>query len=222
MEGIEDCSDEAKLMKLITRAFGTGFNSEGFKMLGASLDWLEFQSLTIRQKELLLLGKSTLLQPIQADDMEDLTWKRKGTRPGSFPDKRLKQLNELLSSFQMQRLMDLLNDGFALKELRRFFKIIIGKNGKQLLSPWMTDQLIINAIIPFLWQTQKAKQRFVAMRILEEMKPENNKYTRMWKHWGLEAENAFDSQGLNALFKDKCARKKCLSCSVGKKLMYDQ
>ena len=50
---------------------------------------------------------------------------------------------------------------------------------------------------------------------LEELKAENNYFTRMWEQCGMKASNAADSQALIQLKKEYCDKKKCLYCRIG-------
>jgi len=62
------------------------------------------------------------------------------------------------------------------------------------------DSIIINVIIPFMFiyggqkNNQELKER--AIRLLEEIVPENNNIIRKWKAFNIEPRHAADSQAL--------------------------
>lgn len=161
---------------------------------------------------------------------DDCRWRFLRMRPGNFPQVRLAQLACLYHRAQglFSRLMEMQ----TLAELRELFKggtseywvdhYVFGEISParpKTLSKSSIDLLIINTVIPFLYAFGKRRsderlcQR--ANTLLEEIKPENNYITRMWKECGLEAAHAGDSQALIQLKKGYCDLKKCLFCRIG-------
>ena len=57
------------------------------------------------------------------------------------------------------------------------------------------------------------KQR--GLDILDQMKAEDNKITRIYRGLGMEQKSAYHSQAALQLYKAYCSSKKCLNCSIG-------
>lgn len=161
---------------------------------------------------------------------EHLQWKLLRLRPANFPHVRIAQLAKLYH--QSQGLLSQLMEAETLEEIRKLLKTDTSPFWQthftfEELSPYQTkylsqqsmDLLIINTVVPFLYAfgTHKDKQflKNRASLFLEELAPENNYITRMWKECGLEAEHAGDSQALIQLKKNYCDAKKCLFCRIG-------
>ncbi|MCQ2095915.1 MAG: DUF2851 family protein [Bacteroidaceae bacterium] len=81
------------------------------------------------------------------------------------------------------------------------------------------DLLIINSVIPLLFAYGKYKSLGnlceKAIGLLEELRPENNRYVREWKAAGIECCNAGDSQALLHLTRTYCQPHECLRCRFG-------
>ncbi len=157
-------------------------------------------------------------------------WRFLRLRPGNFPHIRIAQLACLYH--RSQGLLSQLTESATLKQLRELLK---GGTSEywlthysfghpvppqpRTLSSSSIDLLIINTVIPFLYAFGKHKCNESlynrANRLLEELKPENNYITRMWKECGIEAAHAGDSQALIQLKKQYCDTKKCLFCRIG-------
>ena len=161
---------------------------------------------------------------------EHLQWKLLRLRPANFPHIRIAQLAKLY--FQSQGLLSQLMESEKLEEVRKLFKVDTSAYWQTHytfyeVSPFLTktlsqqsiDLLIINTVVPFLYAFGKHKDKQQLMNratvFLEELQPEYNYITRMWKECGLEAEHAGDSQALIQLKKNYCDPKKCLFCRIG-------
>ena len=81
------------------------------------------------------------------------------------------------------------------------------------------DVIITNTVVPFwvAYGKRLDEQRFVdkALKVLEQLPPEDNRITRMWSDVGFHSRNAFDTQALLELFNNFCQRKCCLDCNIG-------
>ncbi len=81
------------------------------------------------------------------------------------------------------------------------------------------DLLVINTVVPFLYACGLRRSQAVlcdrAGRFLEELKPENNRVTRMWEQCGIPAAHAGDSQALLQLKTGYCDKRRCLHCRFG-------
>jgi len=79
--------------------------------------------------------------------------------------------------------------------------------------------LIINTVIPFLFiygkMSGNEELQEKAIRLLSTLPPENNRILRRWETYGIKADSAFMSQGIIQMNNLYCARKKCLACSIG-------
>jgi hypothetical protein len=58
-----------------------------------------------------------------------------------------------------------------------------------------------------------------ALSVLESVKPESNHITAVWREAGFAPRCAADSQGMIHLFRNYCANRLCLQCSVGNKIL---
>ncbi len=148
-------------------------------------------------------------------------WKKGGYYPSKSPSYRIEQFITLLGAidlaglerystpFQMRDYLTKINA--ELKEME------LGM-GKQYL-----DRILINVIVPFfMWKSKQngdESLREEAISLLLEMKSETNKFTKIWRKNGIQPENAFESQGLIEHYKSNCSLKKCLTCSVGTKIL---
>ena len=157
-------------------------------------------------------------------------WKLLRLRPANFPHVRIAQLAQLYH--RSGRLLSEVLDAQSVESVRLLLKAEsstywnthytfgeISPSHVKSLSKSSIDLLIINTVVPFLYAygKHKAKPQLMerASRFLEELKPENNYITRMWKACGLEAVHAGDSQALLQLKKNYCDPKKCLYCRIG-------
>lgn len=136
-------------------------------------------------------------------------WKFMRMRPQNFPDVRIRQLARLFheSRTSLSQLLEC-RDTESLRAL-------LGEG----LSQSSVDLLMINCAIPLLFAYGRgfAKEDLCerAISLLEELSPENNNITRMWRKVGLDVRSAGDSQALIQLKKLYCDRKDCLCCRFG-------
>lgn len=136
-------------------------------------------------------------------------WKFMRMRPQNFPDVRIRQLARLFheSRTSLSQLLEC-RDTESLRAL-------LGEG----LSQSSVDLLMINCAIPLLFAYGRgfAKEDLCerAISLLEELAPENNNITRMWRKVGLDVRSAGDSQALIQLKKLYCDRKDCLCCRFG-------
>jgi hypothetical protein len=83
--------------------------------------------------------------------------------------------------------------------------------------------LIINVIAPFLfvYAKQKGEPQLteIALDFLDKTEAENNSIIEKWNSLGVKAENAGQTQALLQLKNEYCAKKRCLECAVGAKLL---
>jgi len=83
--------------------------------------------------------------------------------------------------------------------------------------------LLLNAIIPFIFVYGKIRNlpdfQDKALAFLENLPPEKNSIIKKWTKLGMPARNAFETQALLELKNEYCLTKKCLSCSIGGRLI---
>ena len=93
---------------------------------------------------------------------------------------------------------------------------------KKSISRSFVDHLFLNAIVPFVFFYERKKKDTDTDRILSyliELKSENNSIVKRWKDLGVSSKNALESQALLHLYKAYCTPKRCLHCSIGKKIL---
>ena len=181
------------------------------------------------QKRFAFLQSKYLLKPIHPS-----TWKFLRMRPVNFPTIRLAQMVRLLQStnnlFAIARDIEKIKDfyelfGFPIHEYWNthylFDKESVRKDKP--IGKSSIDNIIINSIVPFLYAwgvyTASDPHKVKAREILFKLSPENNRIIEKWSNCGVNAENAGHSQALIQLKQFHCSEKKCLTCSIGMKLI---
>lgn len=181
------------------------------------------------QKEFQFLQKK-----YQLNALEKAQWKLLRMRPANFPSVRLAQFaatihqqrgffssilhEENFSSFYQQ--FSVVPSSYwqshYLPEKQSSRKIKgLGKES--------IHNLLINTVAPLLMavgiyqQSTHFKSR--AVSLLEQIPPESNKYTRLWKEEGMKLQSAFDTQASLELYQKYCSQKKCLSCKIGAEVL---
>jgi hypothetical protein len=152
-------------------------------------------------------------------------WNYGGVRPSALPHLRMQQfvsliqyidLDFFLSDLSVKQIIDCFDD--------LVFKINKKEHQKHLrISRALKEQLLINAVSPFLFWWGKVNENAIlqenALELLSELPPEDNRLIREWRKRGVSISSARDSQALIELLQEYCMRKKCLSCSVGIKVL---
>lgn len=98
----------------------------------------------------------------------------------------------------------------------------VSKPRKKKISAGFVDHLFLNAIVPFVFFYEKEKMTTdptKALEYLRALKSEKNSIITNWKSMGVACKNALSSQALLHLYKTYCLPKKCLQCSLGKKIL---
>jgi hypothetical protein len=218
------------LYELIASSFGKKVNHDCFWMLSKYLPIRFLRQFDSRKMELLLMLAAGYV-PDFVNDEERLTmeyimefhsvyrmnsacWKTKGLRPSSFPKIKLQELASFLAQFDWYRLDEeiaettfqslVLEKMESMKELTRESRLAIQ----------------VNAILPFrFWREKGAQPSQDLVHFLKTLPAEKNRYVTFFKKVGFKVKNAFDSQALLSLYRDKCTSKKCLNCAIGIELM---
>ena len=195
------------------------------------LDTSKEEYITLLRKEYSLLSSK---YGITKKSLNKSQWRFLRLRPANFPTIRLAQFASLLS--QRKHHFSQLIACESIQELRQLFSVTqsqywqqhyqIGKQSKKLipsLGEEAITNIIINSAAPLLaaYSLHKGETLWMdrAVDFLSKLPAENNTITREWAslHW--KASNAFDSQGLIELKNNFCAKRLCLSCTIGANLV---
>ena len=162
------------------------------------------------------------------------SWKFGRIRPSNLPTVRIAQLAALIASrsgFFSQLILEKRVENMLKKfevQLNDYWSVHydFGKKRKrkyQGIGRSGMENLIINTAAPILFTysfyTDDQKYKDAAVALLEAVRPEENHIIKKWKSLQQVPKNAFDSQGLIQLYGNYCKLKKCLSCSVGHKIL---
>lgn len=163
-------------------------------------------------------------------------WKMARTRPQNFPHRRIAALASMIS------------DGFTismkvcavetLTQARELFEHIAlppywqrrytfgpesGRYSLYAFSKASVDVIIINVVVPAIYaygmQNGIPEMQERAIRLLEEIPPENNNIVRLFRQAGVECRDAFTSQGIIQLRRAFCEQRKCLYCRLGHRFL---
>lgn len=172
-----------------------------------------------------------LRQKYQLQPLSPLNWKFSRMRPSHFPTIRIAQLALLIhqSNYLFSKIMALqsIEEAYHMLEVKtsfywknhyRFDQETTRRTEKK-LGHSTIDLMMINTIIPFIFLYGKKMDlpdyTDRALRLMEQIKAENNHLIREWAARGIQPENACQSQGLLHLYKHYCQEKRCLDCAIG-------
>jgi hypothetical protein len=177
------------------------------------------------QAEYRFLQQKYSLQPLPPGH-----WKFLRMRPANFPTMRLAQFAVLL--YQGSNLFSKILAAQDIEELAHLFSITLHgywsthyvfdktspRKLKHLGSSFI-ELLILNACIPLIFYygsfTQNRRHCDQALRLMQELPPEENHLIEGWKKLGFTPEDAGQTQGLLHLKREYCEQRKCLHCAVG-------
>jgi len=161
-------------------------------------------------------------------------WKFLRLRPGNFPTIRIAQMASLL--FREPLLLGVLVDDTDTRAWRQHFQTSVSEYWKthyhfdtlsvrsdKNLGDDTLDLILINSVVPFLYTfglmhgNKAISDR--AIQHLSELAAETNSILRTFRYFGLECQNALQSQGALELKKQWCDMRRCLDCRIGKMLM---
>ncbi len=210
-EYIKDPNDA--MMTFLGAAFGGHLNMHPFLQTLATVPAERLRKMApIKRYNLLLTQSGMVFNDIKTIDR----WHFKGNRPGNFPSKRLYQFAFFMHDDQLKLLAEL---STPKEVIDRFEEIMKPKTTQLRLTENFKNHLLINAVVPFFYycalQEQNEKYQEFALELLKNVPPENNNITRKWSAIDKAPKNAWESQGLLALYRYYCKAKKCLSCEVG-------
>ena len=154
-------------------------------------------------------------------------------RPPNFPTIRISQL---ISMYHLHQ--NLFSKMMQIETLKGFYELFevtvnpfwkthytfdkISKSSPKKLTKSFVDLLLINTIIPlkFLYQKNRGEVNendFLA--ILQKIKSEKNSIISKFDEIGVKAKNGYETQSLLELKNNYCAKKLCLQCAIGIKLL---
>jgi hypothetical protein len=177
------------------------------------------------RKEYDFLRKKYDLTPVDAVQYKNLRM-----RPDNFPHIRMAQLAAVFLKNDLPFSQILETEDMA--QLRKFFDVQPSKFWKthyhfrsasspknKSVGKNSANILLINTVAPifFAYGKIKSKSQYCdhALRLLEQIPPENNHITKTFATAGIKITNACDSQALLQLRRQYCDLKKCLYCRIG-------
>ena len=157
-------------------------------------------------------------------------WRYLRLRPQNFPHLRIVQLAQLYhqGSVGFSKLMqaasrEAFHAAFDVAPSEywqnHYLFGLVSKPSSKRLSAASRDLLIINTVCPMLFaygeshNDEAVQER--AVRLLEELRPEQNFIVRQWQQCGVSVASAADSQALIQLKRVYCDRHDCLRCRFG-------
>lgn len=220
----------------LSRNFGFGLNGDAFEYWAKRIP---LQSVAkhrdnLFQIEAIFLGMAGLLQDDKkAKNIDEIVklrqeftylshkfnlpeamsperWKYLRTRPQNFPHVRIRQIARLYQAGTAET--SILLETENIEDLHHCLEPCG-------MSASSRNLIIINTVVPLLYAYGKSHQEPVlqerAIRVLEQLKAENNYILRQWKACGLNVSTAADSQALIQLKREYCDRLDCLRCRFG-------
>lgn len=170
----------------------------------------------------------------QLTPMEGHLWKFFRVRPSSFPTLRISQFSDLMSksSNLFSKMLDAEDAGTVSKlfvvQASEYWQSHYNfdkdtERSSKSLGKSLINTIIINAWIPLLYEygvahgAEMYKER--AFNLLQQLPPEDNRITRLWKNAGIKIGNAAESQSVIQRYTEYCSRKKCLDCQLAFRIM---
>ena len=161
-------------------------------------------------------------------------WKFLRMRPANFPTMRLAQFAVLL--YQGSNLFSKILAAHDIEELAHLFSVTlhgywsehytfdkVSTRKLKHLGGNFIELLILNACIPIIFYygvyTQDTRYCDQALRLMQELPPEENHIIDGWKKLGVVPEDAGNSQALLHLKREYCEGRRCLHCAVGNAIL---
>jgi hypothetical protein len=162
------------------------------------------------------------------------SWKLLRLRPVNFPALRIAQFAVVLRD--CPALFNTLTNLSSLENIKTLFNICASEYWNthyhfnklsefriKRLGESSIKNLLINTCIPFLyaWGKFNGENEIMkkALAFLSELDAEENHVITRWKETGIHVHSAVETQALMQLKIVHCAEKKCLTCSIGNKLI---
>ncbi len=179
----------------------------------------------ILRREYRILQKKYSLEPLHYSQ-----WRFLRLRPANFPTVRISQFAALLLNHKnlFSRILSIddrwvlasmfLNQNSPYWQTHYHFR---KKSGSKISAMGKNSihSIIINSVVPLLAAYGNRTDNYLymerAIEFLQKIPPEKNAIIRKWKELGWDGKTAFDSQALIGLYNQYCAKRGCLSCSIG-------
>ena len=200
-------------LQFVARAFGSNINQQPFEQLLNSIEWETLQEFSLDE----FVSRINFLA-FSDESHLGIQWKTKGFRSSSNVPKRVEQFAVLLYNYEFEIESFELNP----KEVITKFETIFKQNG--IYDKSLFSNFIINAVVPFLFglsttEFKKINYKDQAISLLNILPPESNVFVKNWKNINVNSKSAFDSQAALEIYQQFCARKQCLNCTVGIKIL---
>ena len=223
------------LYRLIARSFGGNINQLPFDELTSylPLEMLLIRRPAERYKMICLTSGLKEFDTINQSDIftghfkpnhyvQNQSWKRKGQRFNSHPTVRVHQFAKVVAMWDEVFKIDWTNLDSLLFQWRQLFARInaVMECHIPVLSFSFQNHILINAIGPFLLSIYPLKGEMLVYDWLKQIPPEKNKKVKAWESILQFPKNALHTQGCLQYFDDFCKQHACLSCSLGKKILY--
>lgn len=175
-----------------------------------------------------------LSNKFQLTPMEKESWKLFRIRPQNFPYRRIAMLAQFIEGGF--RMMNRILETEGEKEMRALFEMELsgywtkhytfGKPNERAtatLSRSSIDIILINTVAPLLYAygelTGNYEMTDKAIKLLEDLRVENNSIVSHFVAYGIDCPDALTSQALVQLKREYCDARKCIYCKIGHHLL---
>lgn len=175
-----------------------------------------------------------LSNKFQLTPMEKESWKLFRIRPQNFPYRRIAMLAQFIEGGF--RMMNRILDAEGEKEMRALFELELsgywtkhytfGKPNERAtatLSRSSIDIILINTVAPLLYAYGELTGNYdmtdKAIKLLEDLRAENNSIVSHFVAYGIDCPDALTSQALVQLKREYCDARKCIYCKIGHHLL---
>lgn len=175
-----------------------------------------------------------LSNKFQLTPMEKESWKLFRIRPQNFPYRRIAMLAQFIEGGF--RMMNRILEAEGEKEMRALFEVELsgywtkhytfGKPNERAtatLSRSSIDIILINTVAPLLYAygelTGNYEMTDKAIKLLEDLRAENNSIVSHFVPYGIDCPDALTSQALVQLKREYCDARKCIYCKIGHHLL---
>lgn len=175
-----------------------------------------------------------LSNKFQLTPMEKESWKLFRIRPQNFPYRRIAMLAQFIEGGF--RMMNRILEAEGEKEMRALFEVELsgywtkhytfGKPNERAtatLSRNSIDIILINTVAPLLYAygelTGNYEMTDKAIKLLEDLRAENNSIVSHFVAYGIDCPDALTSQALVQLKREYCDARKCIYCKIGHHLL---
>ena len=175
-----------------------------------------------------------LSNKFQLTPMEKESWKLFRIRPQNFPYRRIAMLAQFIEGGF--RMMNRILEAEGEKEMCALFEVELsgywtkhytfGKPNERAtatLSRNSIDIILINTVAPLLYAygelTGNYEMTDKAIKLLEDLRAENNSIVSHFVAYGIDCPDALTSQALVQLKREYCDARKCIYCKIGHHLL---